>query len=960
MCGIAGIYDYRGKGRHDGETELIRIRDAMSIRGPDGAGSWASPSDGIFLGHRRLAIIDLSPSAAQPMSTSDGRLTISFNGEIYNYKELRSDLQRSGVKFETESDTEVILHLYAMRGPSMLGELRGMFALAIWDSIKRVLFVARDPFGIKPLYFSNDGFTFRFASQVKALLKSDSVNTELEPAGSVGFFIWGAVPEPYTLYKGIRALPPGSYMVIGPDDVASPIRYYSITDELVRGWNEDSKAGETDIRALLLDSVKHHLVADVPVGIFLSSGIDSSVIATLAREIGTSELRTITLGFREFVGTENDETPLAERIAGNLGARHETHWITRQDFQDELPTILSAMDQPSIDGVNTYFVSRAARRAGLKVALSGLGGDELFAGYPGFRQIPALVQAARLPAQVPYLGRAARHAAGWLARLVGRPKAAGLLEYSGTYERAYLLRRALFMPWELKDCLDPDVIEQGLEALLPGHGSASLAGLHSPRQKVTALEFESYLQNQLLRDADWAGMANSVEIRTPLVDRAVFASMAPLLSAKDAPTKKDLARAVQGRLPNEVLSRRKTGFITPIGQWLGGSRGPGRGGTLRQWARRAYANQFGIRVLALITDAFGGRGGIAKFNRDLLAALCSIGSSSEVVAIPRLASAEKEPIPSRLHYVTSGLGGKFRYILAALRETSRSRFDVVVIGHMNLAPLGIFVARLLRTPSVVIVHGIDAWTPPKSLLSRIAVRRVDRVLGVSNITLERFADWSGIPRDRMGLLPNSVDLQRYTPGEKPLALAQEFGVVNRTVIMTLGRLDSFERYKGFDEVLDVLPDLVKLHSQIVYMICGDGSDRDRLVEKAAKLGVRDHVIFAGFVPEERKADFYRLADAFVMPSRGEGFGIVLLEAMACGTPTMGSTLDGSREALLDGKMGVLVDPRNREDVLTGILRTLSLPKSVPTELPHFSLEAFNSRVCRHMQTVLGSAIEISN
>jgi asparagine synthase (glutamine-hydrolysing) len=409
MCGIAAIYAYHSTAPKVGRGELRRIRDHMAARGPDGCGEWFSEDGCIALGHRRLAIIDLSERGAQPIVSADSQLVISFNGEIYNYRTLRTQLERKGYVFQSQSDTEVLLHLYAEKGEAMLEELRGMYALALWDGRKKGLFLARDPFGIKPLYYADDGTTIRVTSQVKALLKGAHIDTTPEPAGHVGFYLWGHVPEPYTLYKGIRALPAGSALWVDGTGRHEPRHFFSLTGELVRAGESaltlHPEERQERLRAALIDTVRHHLIADVPVGVFLSSGLDSTTLMALTAERGGG-LRTVTLGFGEYQGTANDETPLAELVAKHYGASHQTRWVTRQDFQGEFQKLLEAMDQPTIDGVNSYFVSRAAASTGLKVALSGLGGDELLGGYPSFRQIPRVVKILRPFRAPPPLGRA--------------------------------------------------------------------------------------------------------------------------------------------------------------------------------------------------------------------------------------------------------------------------------------------------------------------------------------------------------------------------------------------------------------------------------------------------------------------------------------------------------------------------------------------------------------------------
>jgi glycosyltransferase involved in cell wall biosynthesis len=351
-----------------------------------------------------------------------------------------------------------------------------------------------------------------------------------------------------------------------------------------------------------------------------------------------------------------------------------------------------------------------------------------------------------------------------------------------------------------------------------------------------------------------------------------------------------------------------------------------------------------FRALALVTDAYGGHGGIAQFNRNLIAALAKMANCAEVVVLPRVIPHPVTGVPHRVAFVRAAAAGKLRYALALLRALRAGRFDLVVIGHINLTAIGTRAARIARAPSVLFVHGIDAWTRHRSASVRRGLRRVRRLVGVSRLTLTRMASWATTGAVQQEVLPNCVDLAAFAPGPRPEDLQVSLGLRGRSVVMTLGRLASEERYKGFDEVMEVLPELSVAIPDVAYLICGDGPDRPRLVRKAEDLGVADRVRFAGFVPEERKADYYRLADAYVMPSRGEGFGIVLLEAMACGVPVVASTLDGGREAVRDGELGILVDPGDRAALKRAILEALARPRGVvPAGLEQFSFASFEAR-----------------
>ena len=598
MCGIVAIFKYDDKASPVDPEELIRIRETMALRGPDGAGIWISDDGRVGLAHRRLSIIDLSDMGSQPMVGAKGSLRIVFNGEIYNYCALRAELETKGCRFRSNSDTEVLLHLYAEKGRSMVNDLRGMYAFVIWCEKEKSLFLARDPFGIKPLYYADDGHTLRIASQVKALMKGSHVNTKPEPAGHVGFLLWGYVPEPYTLYQGIRLLPAGSTLWIDEKGRQELKRFYRLEDKLARSSNVnrtiDVEETKYCLRTALVDSIRHHLVADVPVGLFLSSGLDSAVLAALASEIVPNSLHTVTLGFNEYKGTSHDETPLAKIVARHYGTKHQTKWISRDDFQTDLDNLLDAMDQPSIDGVNIYFVSKVAAEIGMKVALSGLGGDELFAGYPGFRHIPKIVNAFSLFRFIPSLGRGFRWVSTPILKHFTSPKYAGLLEYGNCFVGAYLLRRGLFMPWELPNIMDGEMVREGWQKLKPlFHLEKTIHGIRTDRLKVSALEITWYMRNQLLRDADWAGMTHSLEIRVPFVDLDLIRNLMPSLTLGTPPTKRDMAKVPTKSLPDKVLNRPKTGFSVPVREWLlrdAAIMGTERG--LRGWALKLYNDVF--------------------------------------------------------------------------------------------------------------------------------------------------------------------------------------------------------------------------------------------------------------------------------------------------------------------------------------------------------------------------------
>ena len=351
-----------------------------------------------------------------------------------------------------------------------------------------------------------------------------------------------------------------------------------------------------------------------------------------------------------------------------------------------------------------------------------------------------------------------------------------------------------------------------------------------------------------------------------------------------------------------------------------------------------------MKVLFLTTDAFGGRGGISQYNRDFINCLCSAKNYDEVVAIPRHVVDRIETLPQKLTYITSGIKGKLAYICTIFHTIrANSKFNLIICGHLYMLPLAWLVKLWTKAPILLEIYGIEAWKPHNSLVN-YCLPTVDSVVSISQITLDRFQSWANILKVQQFLLPNAIALDQYGHDDKNSELISLYGLKDKIVLMTLGRLDSYERYKGFDEVIELLPKLSEIIPNLSYLIVGEGSDRERLEEKVRSLNLQAKVIFTGFISEDKKADHYRLADVYVMPSKGEGFGFVFLEAMACGIPVVASKFDGSREAVRNGLLGILVNPDDPEEVKAGILEALKRPKGViPQGLEYFSYENFEQR-----------------
>lgn len=364
----------------------------------------------------------------------------------------------------------------------------------------------------------------------------------------------------------------------------------------------------------------------------------------------------------------------------------------------------------------------------------------------------------------------------------------------------------------------------------------------------------------------------------------------------------------------------------------------------------------GTRVLALITDAFGGHGGIALYNRDLLIAMCAHRDVEQVVALPRVISHDLEPMPDTLVYRTFSAKGTGAYFLSLLVNLPAiARANMIYCGHINLVPIAWLFGYIFRKPVVLAIYGIDAWQPTgRSLVDRL-VKCIPDVISISGYTKARFIEWSKMGANRVHLLPNAIHLENYGMEGNVAAISEKYGLSGHTVLMTLGRIVSKERAKGFDEVLELLPELASEIPDLVYVIVGDGDYKPELEAKARQLGVADRVVFTGFVSEEEKPDLYRATDVYVMPSRGEGFGFVFLEAMACGVPVVASSVDGSSDAVLDGELGLMVDPDDRTALKAAILAALKMPKGIPPRLDYFSFAGFTARLHAIIDGIVGKA-----
>ena len=560
MCGIGGLL-FSNLDAAELRPRLESMQARLTHRGPDDRGLYLARASGTGLVQTRLAILDPGPAGHQPMASPDGRYHIVFNGEIYNFKALRKELEAAGEIFHSNSDTEVVLRLYERFGEECVREFDGMFALAIWDEREQTCFLARDPFGIKPLYLWRRGRTLAFASEVRALLAADFAPRQLCPVALRHYLLFGSVPEPETLLVDVRMLPAG-HKLLWRAEGGRARRYWEM--QFPMDTLPAERAVET-ARVAIEETVRRHYVSDVPVSIFLSGGIDSTALLALSKRIGAPDLRTFCISFDD---PEFNEGDVASHTAKHFGAQHHDWRLGPVAGRELLREFLARQDQPSIDGFNTFCVARHAHEHAAKVVLSGLGGDEVFGGYPSFRTVPRMVEMHRWlgiggPVRRWVGAMFERHStkARWrrLGTFLGGPPSAAL---------AYWAMRGVFTPPETRSLLHA-YLGDGAD----GAGDEAAVQFHVPAQPtpsdaVSHLELTRYMCNQLLRDSDVMSMAWGLELRVPFVDRKLVDRLASIPAAlRLAPGKRLLLDAVP-EIPEWVANRPKRGFAFPFERWI--------------------------------------------------------------------------------------------------------------------------------------------------------------------------------------------------------------------------------------------------------------------------------------------------------------------------------------------------------------------------------------------------------
>ncbi len=581
MCGIFGII---GRNARVSAEMLERATRSLSHRGPDDSGTVilrdsAREAVEIGLGNRRLAILDLSPHGHQPMNDPATGNWIVYNGEVYNFREVRAKLEQAGVLLSSNSDTEVILKAYAHWGEKCLEEFRGMFAFGIWDAGRHRLFIARDPMGIKPLYFYHSDQYFIFSSEVRTLLGTGLVPRAIDSAGLVNYLTFGSLYDPNTLVEGVNALPPGCYLTWEDGqlkqepywDLVGPNLFESNRGEDVGAGAERRGELEAQVTGMLDESVRMQLVSDVPVGVFLSGGIDSGSLVGILSRTGVRP-STFSIVFRE---EDYSEAEYSRAVAQHFRTDHHEITVTQSDFFAAIDPAIHAMDLPTIDGINTYFVSERTRAAGVKVVLSGLGGDEIFAGYSSFRTVPRMERFATAWDRVP--GAVRNPLANIFAALAPSTDQNRKLTAFGRdgagIVHPYFLSRMLFTPEQQNALLSETKVNRAAfeRAQKPMSESLSRAQSLDPVNRVSYLEARCYMLNTLLRDSDFMSMAHGLEVRVPLIDHRLARRVLALPGSWKlnlGTPKPLLVNALGGQLPEKIVHRQKRGFTLPFEHWL--------------------------------------------------------------------------------------------------------------------------------------------------------------------------------------------------------------------------------------------------------------------------------------------------------------------------------------------------------------------------------------------------------
>ncbi len=917
------------------------MRDCMQHGGPDDAGVYIDKELPLALALRRLSLLDLSMAGHQPMADAEGMLQIVFNGEIYNFLELKSELKAHGHIFKTHCDTEVILKAYLQWGKECFRRFNGMFALAIFDKRSMQLVLARDHAGIKPLYYSLTANRLYFASEVRAFTKLHPDWPENKD-WKMQFLTFGHLPEPVTTHQNVIPLKKGTLLIVS-------LPYLSVTEECFARFTFQSiitalPDAVAAVREKLTAAVDRHLISDAPIGLFLSGGVDSSLLTLLAHKTLKDNLHTISIVFEE---EKFSEAKYQEIIIDKTRAKHHSYIVRKDEFYQSVPDILQAMDQPSTDGINSYFICKYAKTIGLKAVLSGIGADELFGGYNSFNQAGNIESLGRLPSFVFAL------AEGFPAYNKKKLSFLGRKDILGRY----LLRRAIYTPYQVASILNCTVEEVNRAINETDVSGARL--IQDNKDRISWGEQNLYMQNQLLKDTDYMSMWHSIEVRLPFLDKELMEtvhSIAPSVKYNRQLKKHLLIKAFKDVLPKEIYRRKKQGFVFPFQKWISRVQTTkqrdsafikklhqvkaGQIQWVHYWAFLLACNKDTIkyydkrvkRVLFLNLKAFSITGGIEKFNRAFLKALSELEEEGIIVAD---GWSVYDDVCDTNYFEAKNYKGfrakRKRFVTQAWRAAAK--YDTIVLGHINLALVGSGIKRLYPGKELVLVaHGIEVWNKLQGLKDDV-IHKADKILAVSNFTKQTIAEVHNIDRGKISVFHNTIDPYFALPRgfEKPKYLMDRYGLqAEDLIIFTLTRLSYSEKYKGYDKVMQILPQLKIPFPHVKYILSGkpDESERKRLTDLKELNHIQDRVLLTGFVKDEEVTDHYLLADVFILPSQKEGFGIVFIEAMACGVPVIGGNKDGTADALQHGELGHLIDPDDEMEILHALESVLSVKAEI--------------------------------
>ncbi|MBI3568262.1 MAG: asparagine synthase (glutamine-hydrolyzing) [Gemmatimonadetes bacterium] len=959
MCGIIGVVKDGASASRD---RLVAARGLMRHRGPNDAGVWAG--EHACVGAQRLSIIDTSDAGHQPFVSDDRQVVLVFNGEIYNYRALRKELERD-FAFHSHTDTEVLLHGYRKWGADgLLPRLDGMFAFALWDDQRHRLFAARDRAGKKPFYFRHEGRQFHFASTLNALLAFLPGTPPLDPHAIDAYLVYQAVPGPLSIFRDVRQLRPAHSLVFDADSGACrESRYWHVSYATKTRESEEEVLAH--VERLAREAVKKRLVSDVPVGVFLSGGVDSSLVAALASQESERPIEAVTVGFEE---SEFDERHYARRVAQHLGMpMHEE--MVRPALVADLPAIVWHYGQPVADVsiVPNHYLARAAHRW-MTVALNGDGGDELFGGYtrPILARL-AVPYRAFLPGPLRRaLGRLFRHTNAGPFRRVALLARAGAVSAAEafTYDRA-------FRPF--RDEAYPELFKQLVAGAHPDALYRSVwdecDGLDDIDRALYG-DFNTYLPDQLLPRADRASMAHSLEARSPLLDTALIEYAATIpndMRLRGFETKHLLKRLAARFVPREVLYRRKRGFVMPASRWLRGELAPfvraaldnrtffDRGWVRPEFVRRVLAEHFtgvtdwGEQIWTLLVLEVWARLVLDRtLDRD--ARMDDFLRKPERArrAILRTLQVGMEWFPEKPGGLNRVYFELMRHLpdagvevhglvagTAKVATDSRGMIEGFAPHSERLAPRLLAVrrlaGRLLRSdPAVLVVSHFALYTAPildemgdhplvvhfqgpwglegraerqapSTVLAKTAVegmvyRRAKAFIVLSapfgRILETRF----GIPAERIHVIPGGVDVPRFAITESREECRRLLGwPTDRPIVLAVRRL---MRRMGLDDLVASVVQLREAVPDVLVLIAGRGPIAGELQQQIDALGLADHVRLLGFVPDEALPRAYRAADITIVPTVAlEGFGLIVAESFAAGTPCLVTPVGGLPDAV---------------------------------------------------------------